>query len=251
MHMDRDVAAGIIRYLMAGKTLQKSVAEGHGNFYRKVTGTSYASLLKRRVVLSNDHHGVVPQSGGYGEAYVFFWVYLKSVETVNRVLLGAAGDVVLATVMSGAASTVLGSTVVTSISSARDSLSAARSQSGRAAYAQGVMSGAERVVAAGAAAAARGTSNDFAVSLDNFEMAGACAITEAPDNGLIIWVNYSPSKDDMLRLMRSAANSRSNRGQHANLAYVRAFASHGDTWTYDATTQKFEQVMKDNMRVRA
>jgi len=251
MQMNSDMAAAIIRFLMAGKTLDKSVAEGHGNFYRKVTGTSYASLLKRRVVLSNDHHGVAPQSGGYGEAYVFFWTYLKSVETVNRVLLGAAGEVVLATLMSGAAATVLGSTTVTSISGARDALSAARSQSGQASYAQGVMSGAQRVVAAGAAAAAAGTVNDFAVSLDNFELAGACAITPAPDGDLVIWVNYSSSKSDMIRLMSSAERARSNRGQHANLAFVRGFASAGDTWGFDATKHQFTQVMKDNIRVKA
>ena len=254
MNMNPDLAAAIIRFLMAGKTLDKSVAEGHGNFYRKVTGTSHASLLKRRVVLSNDHHGIVTQSKGYGEAYVFFWAYLKSVETVNRVLLGAAGEVVVATVMSAAASSALGSTTVMSISGVRDTIAATHSPAARAAYSSGVMSGGQRVVSAMAAAAAAGTANDFAVSLDNFELAGACAITAAPDGDLVIWVNFSPSKSDMIRLMTSAANARGSRsypGSDGNLAFVRAFASHGDAWTFDADTHKFEPVMKNNMRVSA
>lgn len=249
MKMNADTAKAVIRYLMARKTLEKSVADGHGNFYRKITGTSLASLQKRRVVLSNDHHGVVPESGGYGEAYVFFWLYLKSMETTTDVLLASVGETVLATVVSGAAGAV-GATTVTSVGSIRDTGAAAYSPAARTAYAGGVLSGAQRVVAASAAAAAAGTSNDFAVSMDNFEMAGACAITECDDD-FLVWVNYITSKHDLLRMMTSAHGRRASAGQNANLAYVRAFASQQDVWEFDAGKHKFTQVMNAGRAVKA
>lgn len=250
MKMNADAAKAVIRYLMADKMLQKSVAEGHGNFYRKITGTSLASLQKRRVVLSNDHHGIARQSGGHAEAYVFFWLYLKSVETTTGVLLGSVGETVLATVMSGAAGAALGATTVTSVGSIRSTGAAVYSPAARADYASGVLSGAQRVVSAGAASAAAGTSNDFAVSCDNFELAGACAITECDDD-FLVWVSYLPTKQQLLSKMTAAQGRRASAGQYADLEYVRAVASQEDVWEFDANKHKFTKVMNRGAAVKA
>jgi formyltetrahydrofolate synthetase len=252
MNMNTGAAKAVIRYLMAGEMLQKSVDAGHGNFYRKVTGTTLASYQKRRVVLSNDHHGVVPQSDGYGEAYVFFWLYLKSMESVEGAILSNVGETVLGTVigLAGSAAGGAAKTMVTTVNTMRGVpgvAAGAYSGAARADYANGVLSGAERVVAAGAAAAAAGTSNDFGVNASNFEMAGACAITEV-DNDFLVWVRYIPTKDELMRKMQIAGNQRS-KGKSGDLRYVRSIANE-HVWEFDSRTNKFSQVMKHSMQVK-
>lgn len=246
-----ELAAGIIRFIIANEMKQRLKSQGHGKLWRRIHGLSVSAINKKKVILSNDNGGFVPASDGWDDSFVCFWVIINKPTTTRDIIIKEAKGVVMAHLGgafgSMASAGQFGSTVQ-QINQVKTNVGNAKKAGGmavstfsseaRSTVSSGIYNQLNSAWRAGMWEGALGTRSEFAFALGEGLTHGACAISGTSDN-LTISLGYWPEKQTFMSLMATAER----KGLNTNAArkYVRSLCTQS-SWSYGSDTQSLEKL---------
>lgn len=239
--MNPEYAAAVIRFVIANKMKEQSIADGHGTLWRKLHGQTRKQLMKKKVVLSRSNMGIVPASGTWAEdAFVCFWVFMNKPITSKDIFIQEGSGIALtflgAAVGSVASSGSFGTTMqqISNIKSTADDISGFAGKANSAVSGGGgIAAGLDTAWRAGMWDSVLGTSNEFAFAVDE-GLSFGCAAISGPLNKWTVDMKLWDNKRDMISFMAHAERKGFN--TLAARQYIRDLCDHGGVnWSYNTS----------------
>ncbi|MFA8388391.1 MAG: hypothetical protein ACEPO2_22475 [Pelagibaca sp.] len=239
--MNPGYAAAVIRFVIANKMKEQSIADGHGTLWRKLHGQTRKQLMKKKVVLSRSNMGTVPASGTWKEdAFVCFWVFMNKPITSKDIFIQEGSGIALtflgAAVGSAASSGGFGTAMqqMSNIKSSADDISGfAGKVNSAVSGGSGIAAGFDTAWRAGMWDSVLGTSNEFAFAADE-GLSFGCAAISGPLNKWTINMKLWDNKRSMISFMAHAETKGIN--TLAARQYIRELCDNGRVnWSYNTS----------------
>lgn len=248
--MSPEVAAALVRYIVANDTEDEMKDQGHGWLWRKFTGLNSAALNKKRLVFSHDQLGVVPESNGWPETFVFFWLLSSRDDANNSVVVERVKGAVLATLKTAAGVAAGQGVFGTSVMQLHEAHSFASDVTSNVPGASGF---GPKMMESRARAAiqkienamddvvysqVKNTRNEWCIAIKSMMICGAAAVSGEPKNTNIYLRRFS-DRTHMETMM--AASYRKGMNTIEGRRYTRDLCTQY-AWNYDAAAGKLEKI---------
>ena len=241
------LAAATIRFIIAKQMVRNAKAEGHGKLWRFTHGMTMRNLTHKKVLLSNDNAGVVPEADGRSDAWVCFWILLNKPTTSKDIIIREGKNVVLAHVSGLQGSMTSGGQIgqivqqynevsgaISDLKGTAEIGATVASERVRSKVASGIYSQLNEAWRAGVWDTVIGTRQEFSFGLGEALLYGACAFI-GPLENLTIQLRTWGDKRQFMSLMAEAERKGINTA--AAYKYVYGLTENGFAWSYSTKTQ--------------
>lgn len=248
--MNPDVAAGIIRFIIA-KQLVRDAKQSQNKLSRFMSGMTMHHLNKKKVFLSRDNAGIAPGDGNHPEAFVTWFVLINKPTTSKDIIIEQGKGVALALVTGGigaAAGQGLMGTQMQQISQVNSVVGDAKGAGGvvsmlspkhRASYANAMYGKLNTAWRAGMwSAFGEDTRVNFSLAIDEMIIGGVAAFSGGIDD-CTISMNMWNEKAQLISFMSSAEQK--GRDSDEARKYMRSIA-HQLVWKYSADNQSLVKI---------